>query len=400
MLRTVFLRYLAASAATASLSLASALPVSAQTGESQEQEQEQTIEVEIVAEPDVSKDESEAKIHVNIEMPKLWLGIQLKPVEADLAKHLGSDDGIFVMSVIDGSPAEEAGIKSGDIILEAAGERMTAVPEILGALSDLEGEEPSIDLLVLRQGKEKTIVAKPTQRPSDDELMPESDEQENIMEFELGNLEGQVVRRLLNRSGGNGGIQIVTPGRAVWMTDEDANDAIGDLDLTIIKTEDGNAITVKVVKSDDNPAKVVVTEGDEVKEYDGEELDELPKKVRVIVEPFLKGTGRMRLNLNQSNANSQKAIAAMIGGDIDSKSIAEFAHSIAAQAAGHAKQSAEQAKRSAEEAKTRLRAQLKRVESQRNSSSEINELRELVNELKSELAKLRKQLDEDKTEDK
>lgn len=391
MLKTVFLRYLAASAATASLSLASALPAVAQTDESKEQEQ--TIEVEIVAETDAAEGEAEEKVHLDIKMPKLWLGVQLKPVEADLAKHLGSDAGIFVMSVIEGSPAEKAGVKSGDVIIKAAGSSLKDVREILGALSDLEGEEPSIDLLVLRKGKEKTIVAEPTQRPSEDILMAEDDDQENVMEFELGNLEGQDVHRLLRRVGGKGGIQIVTPGRAVWMTDDDdAHETVGDLDLTIIKTEDGNAFTVKVVKSDDEPAKVVVTDDGEVKEYDGEELDGLPKKIRVIVEPFLKGTGRMHLNLNQSNAISRKALATIVGGDIDSESIAEFAHSVAAQAA-------KQAKKSAEQAKTHLRAEVKRVESRRHSSSEIDELRELVNELKNELAKLRKQLDADKTED-
>ena len=48
-----------------------------------------------------------------------WLGVQIQPVDDDLADSLGLDstDGALVSSVMDNSPAEEAGLEAGDMIV-------------------------------------------------------------------------------------------------------------------------------------------------------------------------------------------------------------------------------------------------------------------------------------------
>ena len=67
-----------------------------------------------------------------------WLGVYIQPIEPEMAEILGLEDtkGALVSKVEPGSPAEEAGIKSGDVVVEFNGQ---ADPEDGGAAA-LRGE--------------------------------------------------------------------------------------------------------------------------------------------------------------------------------------------------------------------------------------------------------------------
>ena len=55
-----------------------------------------------------------------------WLGVQIQPVTADIAASLGLDStkGAIVAEVQDGSPAEKAGLKVGDVVLSVDGKQV------------------------------------------------------------------------------------------------------------------------------------------------------------------------------------------------------------------------------------------------------------------------------------
>src|SRR5262249_37808127 len=55
-----------------------------------------------------------------------WLGVGIQPVTADLARgfHLSGHEGALVASVVDGSPADKAGVKAGDVIVEYDGRKV------------------------------------------------------------------------------------------------------------------------------------------------------------------------------------------------------------------------------------------------------------------------------------
>src|SRR6185295_95733 len=61
-----------------------------------------------------------------------WLGVQIADVDMDRGKELGLKDvhGAEVQSVSEGSPAEEAGIKEGDVITEYQGTRIEGVAQL------------------------------------------------------------------------------------------------------------------------------------------------------------------------------------------------------------------------------------------------------------------------------
>jgi len=82
-----------------------------------------------------------------------WLGVEAIELPASLRAHFGApeDAGILVSSVAEGSPAEDSGIRVGDVIYEADGQPVTSA-EALTTLVDLAGAENSIDVAMARDG--------------------------------------------------------------------------------------------------------------------------------------------------------------------------------------------------------------------------------------------------------
>lgn len=88
-----------------------------------------------------------------------WLGVSFAPISAATAEAYGLDkeDGVLINEVIDGSPAETAGLRNGDVILKLNGETVTAesLPSLIGELG------PGVEavLSVWRDGKEQELKA-------------------------------------------------------------------------------------------------------------------------------------------------------------------------------------------------------------------------------------------------
>lgn len=87
-----------------------------------------------------------------------WLGVLIQEVNKDLADSFGlrKPYGALVAQVVEGSPAEEAGLKTGDVIIEFEGKEIRMSSE----LPHLVGQTKAgfdAKLLVVREGKEKRI---------------------------------------------------------------------------------------------------------------------------------------------------------------------------------------------------------------------------------------------------
>jgi serine protease Do len=86
------------------------------------------------------------------------LGLALQPLTPDLAKQLGipAKKGLVVTGVEPGAPGEEAGLKRGDVILEAAQKPVASVEQFAALAGKL---KPGEGLLLLVQRKDGTIFA-------------------------------------------------------------------------------------------------------------------------------------------------------------------------------------------------------------------------------------------------
>ena len=89
-----------------------------------------------------------------------WLGVGIQPVTADLAKSFGRAEttGVLVSSVSEGSPAERAGLKSGDIITEYDGRKVERSSDLPRAVAGTPvGRD--VRLSVVRDGMPMTLTA-------------------------------------------------------------------------------------------------------------------------------------------------------------------------------------------------------------------------------------------------
>ncbi len=90
-----------------------------------------------------------------------WLGVSIQPVTSDLAKSLKLNEttGALVSSVTDGSPAEKAGLKAGDVIVEFNGEKVARADRLPSfvAMTPIGREVP---MSVIRDGKPLRLTAK------------------------------------------------------------------------------------------------------------------------------------------------------------------------------------------------------------------------------------------------
>jgi serine protease Do len=88
-----------------------------------------------------------------------FLGITLGKVEHHLAERIGNDGrGVFVLSVIEDTGAEKAGIKAHDVLLEIDGDRLSG-PGHLGELLDFYSPGDKINLKLWRKGQTRSLTA-------------------------------------------------------------------------------------------------------------------------------------------------------------------------------------------------------------------------------------------------
>jgi serine protease Do len=87
-----------------------------------------------------------------------WLGVQIQTVTPEFAESLGLDKehGALVTSVVPGSPADNAGLQAGDVILKAGSdaiERMRDLPKLVAGLEP----DTRVQMTVWRKGTEHTM---------------------------------------------------------------------------------------------------------------------------------------------------------------------------------------------------------------------------------------------------
>ena len=93
-----------------------------------------------------------------------WLGVYIEDISPDLAQKFGIKEGVLITKVMPDSPAEKAGLKSGDIIVEYNGEKVKNVTDLqLKVINTPPGEV--VPVKVIRDGKEVVIKVKIGQMP-------------------------------------------------------------------------------------------------------------------------------------------------------------------------------------------------------------------------------------------
>jgi serine protease Do len=99
-----------------------------------------------------------------------YLGVQIQPLTKELAQGFGlsTERGALVASTQDGTPAEKAGLKSGDVITAVDGEPVANARELTRKIGALKPGAKA-EITYLRDGKERTATVALASQPGEKE---------------------------------------------------------------------------------------------------------------------------------------------------------------------------------------------------------------------------------------
>ncbi len=339
--------------------------------------------------------------------PKFWLGIALKPVEGDLAKYIGSSDGVLVDSVYPDSPASKAGLEMGDILVAIGDEKLTDPKSLLAQMlkvkTDVGGAVPTFKLKILRKGDTRSLELTPVARPPERMnvtvntagIAQLTDDIKGALSFsiDLNDKSPEEIEKMVERlHGDNSNVRILRFGTPAKVH----GDSKATTRMEIHKSVDGKNVDVTVNRDGDAPARIVVTKDGKSTEYSSDKMDDMPEDMRKMVTEMLEkkgsvtGEGRIAgvnndAKLNKDGKPTTDRLAeireriALIApnGNFDLKGVmdkdmAEKVSSMAKEIAARAEQSSKWA-----QAAAAMPAEVKELKSQVESlRAEIKELRD------------------------
>ncbi len=87
------------------------------------------------------------------------IGVGVTDLTTQLAKHFGVEDGLLIEEVRENSPAARAGIKAGDIIVEANSKAVKGQIDLVREVNSK--KDGDVQLTIVRDGKRQTISVTP-----------------------------------------------------------------------------------------------------------------------------------------------------------------------------------------------------------------------------------------------
>ena len=126
---------------------------------------------------------------------RAWLGIVFRPLPKEVMEQLGIDHGVQVYNVVPGDPADQAGIKPGDILLEFNGHKITDGERFryLVAKSKVGATVP---VKILRGNKTLTLKVTLAEQPEDITAAPRGGTIRQLLGITVQNLTKDLAERL------------------------------------------------------------------------------------------------------------------------------------------------------------------------------------------------------------
>jgi len=127
-----------------------------------------------------------------------WIGVYVQQVTPEIAESLdlGDDDGALVADVTADGPADKAGVKRGDIIVEVNGNKIDEMPDLPKLVASY-SPGTNTKLKVLRDGKEKVLNIKLGELPEQTQVA--SRPQNDGIEQSIGIIVQEITPEVQNK---------------------------------------------------------------------------------------------------------------------------------------------------------------------------------------------------------
>jgi membrane-associated protease RseP (regulator of RpoE activity) len=99
-------------------------------------------------------------------LPGVWIGVRTTSVPPALSAHIG-EGGIMIENIVEGSPADQAGLERYDVITSFGGRKVDSMESLIEAVGGSTAGR-SVEMVVTHAGKEKRFSVTPAKRPADD----------------------------------------------------------------------------------------------------------------------------------------------------------------------------------------------------------------------------------------
>ncbi len=125
-----------------------------------------------------------------------WLGVYVQKLTPELASSLGldEDEGALVSDVTAGSPADKAGIKRGDVIVEFDGKKIDDISD-LTTLAAVTSPGTEVDVKLIQDGKRKDLKVKLDEFPDDEAQAGATEDTEDSLGLIVRPLDPQLAQR-------------------------------------------------------------------------------------------------------------------------------------------------------------------------------------------------------------
>jgi serine protease Do len=198
-----------------------------------------------------------------------WLGVKIQTVTDEIAEGLGLKDvhGALVASVTEGGPAEKAGIKAGDVIIQFNGQKLDAMRQLprIVAETPIGKEAP---MVVIRDGKTITLDVK-------------------VGELEQAETDGLIEKAESDK------VDAPTKGSILSGLDVTVANITPKLRETYAIPEDVNGVVVTNVKGSSDAMQKGLVAGDVVVEINQESIKDAASAVKIVDE--VKASGKQSI---------------------------------------------------------------------------------------------------------
>ncbi|MDI6686659.1 MAG: DegQ family serine endoprotease [Desulfobacterales bacterium] len=194
------------------------------------------------------------------EVTRGWLGVAIQDLNEELAKYYGVNgkNGVLVAEVFPGDPADEAGIKPNDIILEVNNKEVETGRDLTTLIANT-GVGKLVKIKLLRNGAEKTVEVKIAKRDASKVYADKSKKgEEDELGIQVSKITPEIAGRFNMASEEKGVIVIaIKPDSKASEAGLTQGDIIKEINRTEINTPDKYYSQIKKIKKGE-PIEILI----------------------------------------------------------------------------------------------------------------------------------------------